>query len=372
MNAEQERIAAELSKRSMGAPFLFRPAPYRNGKNLLEPCDLVWACNGCIILFSMIEGGRSREKMSRHNFNQMKAFYKEWHCGRNIKGKNLYSHFDIPFDQYPHKVLISVVKGSDAVSELNPIVGEELASLGPPKPTLCATITQNVLEYIALHGGSVIDLLQFLESLHTPLSADASLRAIRRIHNRCFNSLPSDGLSGAYPNDLERFTLDPVYAILRSGGNYSNLSNGTAGSLVPLLLSDLNWSQVVKIVHQTKYLENKASSLAPGVFGIRAASAVVDFPPYLFGLLVNKFSGPSGYDRTGEHAGLLQRDLRSHKSYRERFSLIVSYNIGESDYRSVFALVIPTDDDSAPTMQSQTTALLDKIQAKSSAALLQN
>lgn len=145
MNAEQEKIAAELSRRSMGAPFLFRPDGYRNGKTLLEPCDLVWAYNGCIILFSMIEGGRSREKMSRHNFNQMKGFYKERHRGYSIKGKNPYSRFDIAFDQYPHKVLISLVKGGDALSELNPGVGDELASLSLPKPTLCAAITQNVL-----------------------------------------------------------------------------------------------------------------------------------------------------------------------------------------------------------------------------------
>ena len=364
MNAEQERIAAELSKRSMGAPFLLRPDAYRNGKTLIEPCDLVWACNGCVILISMIEGGRSREKMSRHNFNQMKGFYQEWYQGRSIKGRNAYSRFAIPFDQYPHKVLISVVKGTDALSELNPGIGDELASLGLSPPTLCATITQNVLEYIACHGGSVIDLLEFLESLHTPLSADAGLRAIRRIHNRCFNSLPFEGVSGAYRNDLEQFTLDPVYSTLRSGGNYPNPSNGLTDSLMPLLLSDLNWSQIVKIVHQTKYLESKAGKLAPGVFGIQAASTVLDFSPYLLGLLVNKFSGPGSYDRTGEHAGLLQREIWNHKSYRERFSLIISYNIGEGDYRSVFARVIPPDDDSAPTLRSQTTALLDKIQTQ--------
>lgn len=179
---------------------------------------------------------------------------------------------------------------------------------------------------------------------------------------------------GRVPERSGAYTLDSIYATLRSVGNCSNLFNGTTDSLVPLLLSDLNWSQVVKIVHQTKYLENKASGLSPGVFGIRAASTVLDFPPYMFGLLVNKFSttGPGNDERTGEHASLLQRDLRSHRSYRERFSLIVGYNIGEPNHRSVFALVIPTNDDSAPPLQSQTTALLDKIQAQSSAAFLQS
>jgi hypothetical protein len=361
MNAEQEKIIDTLTKRSMGAPFLFKPLRYRKNQTSNSPCDIAWACNGCIILFRMIDSARGREKMSRHNFNQMKSWFKEWHSGLRLRGSNTYCSFDIPFDQYAHKILISVAQGRDAASEWNPDAGEDLLESGCPSPPLCATISQNVLEYLAEHGGSMVDLLLFLSDLRDPLSAEASLRALRRRHNLCFNFTNFEQLCGDFRKDPRLYGTDPTYAALRSSGGIGGAAAGSWDSFVPSLLSDLSWFQLNQIVYQVRYLERKARNLPPSILGVRAASALLDFPPYLFGLIINKISGPPDLTRSGEHIGLLQKEMVNHANYRNRFSVIFRYNIGDQDKRSCSAFGIPAADETLPTLKSQTSEVIDGI-----------
>ena len=357
MNSEQEKIAAELSAKSLGAPFLFVPDAHRAGKTLVAPCDLVWVCNGGIILFRFAESGRSRDKMSRHNFNALKSGFREWRLGRRLKGKNRYASFGIPFDQYPHKALVSVVKGPEAASEWNGEVSRELAAEGCP-PTLCATIPLNVLEYIAAHGGSATDLLQYLSRLSGPASEPGmteapSLRAVRRQHNAAYNFAPP-GEFIDFRTDPRLLAVDPVCRTLRSPASQEGL--------VPFLLADLGWSQALRLVHPIRQMERKTLGLPPGLLGIRAAGIVLDLSPYLVGLIVSR-SGSAG-DATGQQDALIQREIGDHPRFRERFSVLLRYRIGSSDQRSVSASVIPCDDDLAPVLQSQSAALLDSIRAR--------
>jgi hypothetical protein len=223
-----------------------------------------------------------------------------------------------------------------------------------------------VLEYLAEHGGSVVDLLLFLSDLRDPLSPDASLRAIRRRHNLCFNLANFEQLCGDFRKDPRLYGTDPTYATLRSAGDTGGASARTWDSFVPSLLSDLSWSQLNQIVYQVRFLERKATSLPPSILGVRAASTVLDFPPYLFGLIINKFSGAGDLTRSGEHVGLLQKEMVNHANYRNRFSVIFRYNIG--DQRSCSAFAIPAADDTSPTLKSQTSHVIDTILARLSAA----
>jgi hypothetical protein len=362
MNSEQERIVAELLSRSLGAPFLFAPSEYRIGKTSHKPCDLVWVGNGCTILFSMIESSRSREKMARHNFNRLKGGYKEWFGGRNLKGRNAYSSFDIPFDPYSHKIFISVVTGGEASAEINPEIGEELANQGFPPPTLCATIPQTVLDYLAANGGSALDLLLYLDELRAPypLSAELSIKALRRRHNLCFNDVPSDLSWRDFRDNPRLYGSDSVYKTLRTGGNAA-----TPDSLASFLLSDLDWSQTMRVVSHIKLLERKAASLPPSVLGIRAASCLLDFPPYLVGLIVHRFRGSADFDGGGEHAALLLQSIQNHSNFKKRFCLLLHYNVGEQDHRSISGLLVPSSDDAPLPLMSQTTSLLDRIRTLS-------
>ncbi|MES2460947.1 MAG: hypothetical protein V4671_10210 [Armatimonadota bacterium] len=374
MTPEQKKIAATLAKRSLGMPFLFEPLDYRSGKTLAKPCDLVWACNGCIILFSLIDSARSREKMARHNFNHLKAWYRDWQSGRRLKGRNLCSSFDIPFDQYPYKVFLSVVKGPEATSELNPGAFGDLEVVEDPQQALCATVSQNVLEYIAENAGGPLDLLQFIEDLQDtePLDAEASLRAIRRRHNRCFNLEALRQSPGDVAGDPRLYALDPIYKMLQAGQSQDSpgvssevaLSERTWDSFIPSLLSDLSWPQIVTLICQARHLERKVGNAPPGVFGIRASSAVFDFSPYLFGLIVSKFSGAGGFDHVGEQVGILQQKMLNHENHRERFGIVLRCSIGDKGERFFSAFTVPIGDEATSPLKNQTLALLDRVNVR--------
>jgi hypothetical protein len=364
MNSELEKLAALLSRRSPGAPFLFTPDEYRNGRTTGRPCDLVWACSGCVILFAACDSARPREKMARHNFNHLKAWYREWHAGRRIRGRNAMSSFDIAFDQYPHRVLVSVVKGAEATAEIHPEIEAELAASGLPRPTRCATISQNVIEYLAENAGGVPDLLQFVDDLggKAPLSADEALRAIRRRHNASFNFVMSEPYRDEFRGDPRLYTQDPIYAALQCG------PMRTGDILAASLLGDLSWPQMVRLVCHARHLERKAESLPPDMFGVRSARAVLDFPPYLFGLIVSRSGGEEpGLQRAGEPIGLLQSDICRHERFQERFSVLLCLHRGEKGQRSFSAVVVPAPDESGAPLRSQTTALLDAMASRTPA-----
>jgi hypothetical protein len=62
---------------AMGAPFIFVPDKYGKGSGNREPADLVWACNGCVVLIYLTRTGDAC-RAQLHNVRQAKGWLRAW------------------------------------------------------------------------------------------------------------------------------------------------------------------------------------------------------------------------------------------------------------------------------------------------------
>src|SRR2546422_813905 len=98
MKTRQERLLKEVSGLSFAAPFVFFPdlARGKRSPRQVQPADLVWACNNCVILMYMTESKSSPTKtVEQHNLPQAKNWMRKWKRGSLLVGKNEWHAFAI-------------------------------------------------------------------------------------------------------------------------------------------------------------------------------------------------------------------------------------------------------------------------------------
>jgi hypothetical protein len=153
---------------------VFAPANYKKGRGTLEPADLAWACNECVVLLWMHESERaSTEKLIEHNIKQSRGWMRAWSGGQTLTGSNDYQRFEIKSTTFRHVVVLSVVSGANAVGRY------ESGLLNEPRSselgvTMAATLPAAALEEVVRRDGGLLDLLHLVHrldrtgSLNTP------------------------------------------------------------------------------------------------------------------------------------------------------------------------------------------------------------
>lgn len=158
--SDQEAIVAAFTASSLGAPFIWEPAPYRKGSGTREPADLAWICRGTIFLINMKAGNAAAEKLHSGNLKQMRGWLRMWASGVPLRGSNDWQRFDESLQSVEQIVLLSVVQAKDAtcsVARTPPIAG-----IPGSKLLFSAYLTPAILLFIAEHAGSACDLADFL------------------------------------------------------------------------------------------------------------------------------------------------------------------------------------------------------------------
>jgi hypothetical protein len=156
MRSIQEEIVHKLSQGQMGAPYVFFPERWNKKMgSQREPCDIVIACNNCIVLMYMTSSSASREKKIDHNLKkQAKGWIKAWKKGQPLIGSNASYNFNIPYGLYNHIVIISVINCSEHLAETHE---KEQAEYDVD---ICITMPQSALEFFASSGAGLADLLK--------------------------------------------------------------------------------------------------------------------------------------------------------------------------------------------------------------------
>jgi hypothetical protein len=167
LSSDQERTVAEMMAHGFGAPFVFEPEHYRmgaRGQKTTEPGDLMWWCRDTAILIGMTERAKwSAQRADDHNFEQLDGWLKRWKEGYRITGKNDLRSFDVSLADVKTLVLLSLMKVPEghAWAWKEPDPDKEL-----PGPLIRASLPQSVFERLALHGGSGVDLADYLADIN--------------------------------------------------------------------------------------------------------------------------------------------------------------------------------------------------------------
>ncbi|HEY9610065.1 hypothetical protein [Allocoleopsis sp.] len=173
-----------ISEFSMGAPFIFVPYKWMKGNHPREPADLVWACNGCIILMylqrtksykDLIKNTRKCHDAIEHNLRQAEGWLKEWKAGRTLEGQNSYSSFTIPYEKYKHIVILSVIECGDAMAKYH---HSKTIKLGV---TMCATLPLSVVERLAKLRASIVDFIAIVHNTLFSVSEQAEIDALAAV-----------------------------------------------------------------------------------------------------------------------------------------------------------------------------------------------
>ncbi len=278
MSSEQERIVKQITEHAMGVAFVFEPDEYSKGnKGRREPADLAWASHNCIILMAMTESVASREKMFKHNMNQLRGWMRIWKQGSMLTGKSMNTTYEIAFNDYRHKILISVVQGPDATAESHEELRRELAQKGIDV-TACVTIPQAAMMYLTEHGGSVRDLLNFIDRVRQGnafLTSDAAVELIKSQHQQAF----SDAFAAELLPDYETDTR--LKEIVRAFREVRGAADEKLVGLVQVF-NDLSWVEFIHLLYTLRHFQKAIQSVPTGGKGARAMLQPLIFPPYQF------------------------------------------------------------------------------------------
>lgn len=171
MRSIQEQIVHKLSEGQIGAPYVFFPEKWSKKRDSQrEPCDIVIACNNCIVLMYMTCSKASRFEKIDHNLKkQAKGWIKAWKGGQNLRGVNGSFRFDIPYGMYKHVVVVSVINCPDDLAENHEKERADYCI------DICITMPQSAIEYFALTGAGLADFLKILKLVQ---SANAQINAL--------------------------------------------------------------------------------------------------------------------------------------------------------------------------------------------------
>lgn len=183
MPSRQEEVLHEFAKNSLGAPCIFMPKLWGNGR---EPADMIFLFSRTMFLFNMTAGKSYLEDLCNHNVYQARDRLIEWRDGKKaIRGKNAFGDISVFWSDVDEIVVISVVDGPHSASMNNGLA--EFKSV--PKVKACVTITGNSLYQLALLGGGPRDVLQFLNAViedGDPIGPDASRDLVLGLYHSAF------------------------------------------------------------------------------------------------------------------------------------------------------------------------------------------
>jgi hypothetical protein len=188
----QERLTAELSARSVGAAYVFKPDHYRRGQSgIREPVDLVWATNGVVVLMSM-KGGRDKPQARAKSMRQLGGVLRAWRGGQSLRGRNATTEFVLEFDPEVPVVLLSVLEGATVPLAVHADEARRLAV------AMVATVPQDVLEKLAHMGGGSRDLIAALRRVPDgSLRRDQALDLVEEVRDAAYWQSPV-GAAPAY------------------------------------------------------------------------------------------------------------------------------------------------------------------------------
>jgi hypothetical protein len=100
-----------------------------------------------------------RNKKVMYNLDQATGWLSGWRAGRSLTGRNARHSFNIPYNEYEHIVLLSVINCGDEYGEYHPdFVQQEAIALR-------ATIPQTALMEISRIEGSMTEVIQLICAL---------------------------------------------------------------------------------------------------------------------------------------------------------------------------------------------------------------
>ncbi|WP_437586989.1 hypothetical protein [Sorangium sp. So ce1000] len=342
MKSNQERLIRTISEHSMGAPYVFQTKEYKKGSSTREPADLVWVCNGCIILMYMKQG-RNVSKAIKGNLDQAAGWLRAWQGGQPLIGHNENGHINLSFNPSRHLVIVSVVRGDERAYRYH---YDEVRRLFKYGVVLCATIPEDALIYLTHCGGGAVDIvnLMILLAEQGASSVDSIMEIVHRYHERSAMSADPGNrwVNGDEYGILKSMKL--VFLSMRSAEAARRSvddNNGVTWMFNDMTMTDyfalvtclanMIWSvkfersgpliadvplehyRAVLGVWRTKAGE-EVSSLVDAVKNIMGSGDSV--PPNTFGLMLDLFLPPSPWLLSGEVSGpsLIETILNDWKS----------------------------------------------------------
>jgi hypothetical protein len=231
MASTQEKILEALSSSLAGTDYVFRPPNYRKGNAVRELADLVWTCNGCVVLMYMQEKEynertldqqvRARRKAISHNLVQAKGGIRAWKkLGQPLTGTNARQSFNIPYSASLDVIAISVVEchDEDATSHL-----EETERLGVKA---CVTLPHQALIEIGKIGGGILDIISLVKEVFSASKrGEKHINAIKLIREAHFNAikLADRELKWMKPAEIENLTLTIIIKLMKMRAPHPNV-----------------------------------------------------------------------------------------------------------------------------------------------------
>lgn len=216
MQSKQEELAKLFCELATGAPFVFVPEKYGKARGQREPADLVWACNGCVVLIYLCRK-RTIQKAQEHNIAQAKGWLRAWrNLGQVLRGRNRYGEIAISANdsEYPHVVILSVIECEGTVAEYH---HRETVALGV---TMYATVPISAIRDWSLRRASMLDILQNIEWLRRecigPLAEERFLGAINGYCRAAWRDSGADKLWPPYVIHPQRLAVDRFMHNLRA------------------------------------------------------------------------------------------------------------------------------------------------------------
>lgn len=250
MNSFQEKVLFRFAQKSMGAPFVFTPEEYRKGNSVREPADLVWACNNCIFLFYLTSRENNKEaidsviegrvqKMIKHNISQAKGWLQEWRDGKPIIGMNKYNSFEIYYDDYKYKIVLSIVDYSNSEGSYH---NDYCDILGVD---LCATISQKSFQYLTQVNASALDFILLINDLkkYSQINSYPGFMSLGRDYfdqsrQYAFRSMKKS-LLGMLPDDKMLISVTQTFNLLRESQADSFAENRDSAITLSSILNDI-------------------------------------------------------------------------------------------------------------------------------------
>jgi len=289
VQSPQEIFVKTVLEFGLGAAFLFEPAEFTKGgpgskQGRGEPADLVWWCRDTAFLFCMQETSRAAERADTHNLKQLRGVARVWEKGRPIVGKNAFRSFHLQATDVDQLALVSVVKAPGATAWVR---SEPRTSHNATAPRVLASIPQSVLQRLAEHGGSALDLADFMLRLSSLPGPVSEIDALSFLDEQFLADLARCAEDQTIREDrdenLDREVALAIIEGMRHGPAEVFTHSGSLADRGALAtFNDLDWESTRRLVLQTADVIRLVRDVPVGSFGPRAAAIEIDIEPYLF------------------------------------------------------------------------------------------
>jgi hypothetical protein len=282
----QEQLVSELTRHSLGAPFLFEPDSYRKGSAIREPADLAWLCRDTLFLFNMQAGRATCAQQTEHNMSQLHGWLRMWSLGSRLQGANEWQTFDLAIDEVGAIVLLSVVHSADARLEVHPPPFAVPRNKAEARVLARTTVPTSVLLELAHRGGSALDLADLILRVHgleAPVTEEEALRFVVEHHEAAFaRAEAAPEVRRDRDEELYRSVLTMIARGLRTMLK-QGVTNGDAMDLDGVAtFNDLDWEMTATLALRAADAIRAVRDVPVGEYGPNQLAVTVHLPPYKF------------------------------------------------------------------------------------------